>query len=146
MRAAATSFALLLAAISAISGNNPEGANTYVKFSASLRPALRDRPGTVQFELRPNKGIHINLEPPISVAFDTASPVKATGKLDIPRLEKVPYLDPARPIVQRVTLPKRSGKDTLTLRGTLTYFYCSDAEGWCSKFKQPFVLTLPAAR
>lgn len=146
MRTAAFVFALLFAPIAAISGSNPDGANTYVRFSASLRASTPGRPGAVHFELHPNKGIHVNLEPPISVAFDSASPVKPSGKLDIPRLEKVPYLDPAKPIVQRVTIPRQNGKDTLTLKGTLTYFYCSDAEGWCSKFKQPFVLTLPAAR
>jgi hypothetical protein len=59
-------------------------------------------------------------------------------------MAKFPYLDPSKAIVQRFTVdtPPRSGP--VTLKGILTYYYCSDAEGWCSRFRQPFTVTLPS--
>lgn len=132
----------------ATSGSGESRANTYVKFSATLRRvAAADRAtGALQFNLRPQKGIHVNLDPPMSVTFDSTAPVKAAGKLEVPRMEKFPYLDTSKAIVQRFTIAKQPKPGAVILTGILTYFYCSDAEGWCSKFKQPFAVTLPVTR
>jgi hypothetical protein len=144
----ALGIALLWMAAPAVPGTGAPSENSYVKFTAKLKPGTpRARTaGEVHFTLRPQKGIHINLEPAMSLSFDSGAAAKAEGKLEVPRMEKFPYLDTTKSVVQRFTLagPGQTGKTTV--RGVLTYYYCSDAEGWCSKFKQPFALTLPAGK
>lgn len=149
--AAVIIFSLLLVSPHASTGVSPTNANIYVTFSAALRKATpRDgSSGAILFNLRPRKGIHINLTPPMSVTFDSSARVEAADTLETPAMDKFPYLDTSKAIVQKYKLLNRAGpsKPTgLTIKGTLTYFYCSDSEGWCSKFKQPFSLTVPAAK
>jgi hypothetical protein len=146
--AAAILFALLLISLRANTGVSPTNANLYVSFSAALKKGTpREGPGgAILFTLHPRKGIHINLTPPMSVTFDSSSAVKAADTLETPAMEKFPYLDASKAVVQKYTLVKPSRSAALTIKGTLTYFYCSDSEGWCSKFKQPFALTVPAAK
>lgn len=43
------------------------------------------------------------------------------------------YLDTAWPVVFPVTVARAKGPVTETIKGTLTYFYCSRREGWCRK-------------
>ena len=146
--AVATAVSLLIVSLHVISGPGTPGENTYVRFSATLKHGSQaGRPaGALLFNLRPRKGIHVNLDPPISVTFDSTAPAKAAGKLEVPRMEKLPYLDTSKAIIQRFTLRRQSKPAPVTLKGVLTYFYCSDAEGWCSKFKQPFAVTVPVTQ
>jgi hypothetical protein len=145
-------FAILLAILFIIPDTgrsvNPSDTNKYVRFTATLKPGAprTGSTGALLFNLYPRKGIHVNLTPPMSVTFDSSAPVKAAGKLQTPAMEKFPYLDTSKAIVQRFTLLRKAKPPTGTIRGTLTYFYCSDSEGWCSKFKQPFELTMPATK
>jgi hypothetical protein len=141
-------IAVLVFGSPAVSSEKPAGENQYVKFSAALKqPTMaKGSTGALLFMLRPQKGIHINLEPPVSVTFDSAGPVEPSGKVEVPKMAKHPYLDTAKAIVQRFKLAKRESGTTVSLRGILTYFYCSDAEGWCSKFRQPFELNLTVAK
>lgn len=140
--------ALIAFAMYAISSEKPATENQYVKFSAALkRPTMaKGSTGELLITLRPQKGIHVNLEPPVSVTFDSAAPVEPSGKVEVPKMAKHPYLDTAKAIVQRFKLAKREPGSSVTLKGILTYFYCSDAEGWCSKFRQPFAVSVTVTK
>ena len=131
-------------------GDKPMGANEYVKFALSLSQKNL-KPGTkgqLLISLTPKKGIHINLQPPIDLKLEKNPTIVLVGK---PELAKVKvdtseYLDASKPIKQSFTIAKAAKSGMLTLKGTLTYFYCSDSEGWCSRFKQLIDLSVTVAR
>ena len=125
-------------------GGRTTSDNKYVQVSFSLRERqLRaGSNGLLLINLQPKKGIHVNLEPPPSVTFDTTDVLSAAGKLDVPKSEKTKFLDGSRAMKQPFTLSRKLKPGPVTLTGSLTYFYCSDAEGWCSRFKQPVELTI----
>lgn len=125
-------------------GASPIKKNDRVDFRAtlaekSLKPGAQ---GTLLVSLVPKKGIHVNLIPPISITFDSTSVISDIGKIEIPKSSKPEYLEPTKPIRLSFSLSARAKNGPITLRGTVTYFFCSDAEGWCSKFKQPFEVSL----
>lgn len=98
--------------------------------------------GTLQFILKPTKGIHINLDPPMSLNLDKSDVISKVEKLMAPKDKKHEYLDATKPVFAKITIAKNAKPGTIKLKGTFTYFYCSDAEGWCNRFKQPMELTL----
>jgi hypothetical protein len=98
-------------------------------------------PATLLISLQPKKGIHINLETPTTIKLDSSDIVKTTGELVLPKNANDNYLDVSKHIQQAINISKNAKPGAVTIRGVFTYFYCSDAEGWCSKFKQPFELT-----
>jgi hypothetical protein len=117
--------------------------NEHVSFQIRLKEKTL-RPGssaTILISMQPKKGIHINLETPTTIKLDSSEMVKATGNLILPKNPKDNYLDVSRNIQQAISLSKDAKPGALMIKGVFTYFYCSDAEGWCSKFKQPFELT-----
>ncbi len=97
--------------------------------------------GTILISLRPKHGIHINLETPTSIKFDSSEAFKPTGDLTLPKNPKDNYLDTSKFIQQSITVSKSAKTGAMTIKGIFTYYYCSDEEGWCSKFKQPFELS-----
>ena len=120
--------------------------NKHVKFSAAVKEK-KLKPGstaTLLFSLTPDKGIHINLDPPVSFQLDTTLVGFAPGSIDLPK--KKTFLDASKPIRQSILLAKMLKVGDSIIRGTLTYYYCSDAEGWCSRFKQPVELKLTIAQ
>jgi len=137
-----TSVALLSFLASTAGGEKPAPSNEYVKFSSklsssSLKPGAS---GHLLVSLKPVKGIHINLKPAMSVRFDSLSEVRPNGDLEIPK--KGEYLDAAGNIRIPIIVPASRTPGNAVLRAELTYYYCSDAEGWCSRFKQPIELSL----
>jgi hypothetical protein len=139
-----TTFLFLASsAITAGSGGG-NGSNSSVQFSVTAEQ-MKLAPGgagTLIFTLHPKAGIHINLEPGLTITTDSSSGVTLYGKPKIPLEGQTNYLDAAKPIRQSFRMPAHASSDTLTVSGTLTYYYCSDAEGWCSRFKQPFSLQI----
>ena len=117
--------------------------NEFVSFQIKLKEKSL-KPGssaTVLISLQPKKGIHINLEAPTSIKLDSTEIVKATGNLLLPKDPKGKYLDVSKHIQQAISISKNAKPGIVTIKGVFTYFYCSDIEEWCSKFKQPFELT-----
>ena len=90
--------------------------------------------------IKPKKGIHINLDPPIEIELEKS--IASKGKIEIPKLKKEGYLNPEKPLKQNLTLKKNITPGMHTLKGKLNYFYCSDSEGWCSRFTQDFQLNI----
>ena len=121
-------------------GGNTAPTNKYVEYSATLKPG-KLKPGAsgqILIMLKPHGGIHINLEPPLNFAFDSSLQFTSSRSITIPKMKKANFLDPTKSISIPFTLTQSaSHSTTVTLKGTLTYYYCSDAEGWCSRFKQP---------
>ena len=130
---------LLTVVASATAEGTPDAqTNKQVAFSAAVREKSikAGSAGNLLFRLRPQKGIHINLKPAITIVVDSSDGILRSGTPDIPKADS--FLNTSRPIVQRIALPAglRKGKGFIT--GTVTYYFCSDAEGWCSRFAQPF--------
>ena len=116
--------------------------NEHVKFSVALKEkSLKaGTAGNLLIRLQPKKGIHVNLKPAPSIAFDSTSLIVHAGTLTIPKADT--FLNALKPILQPITLDYSVKPGTVTLKGTVTYYYCSDADGWCSRFKQPFELSV----
>jgi hypothetical protein len=132
-----TTIALLTFFASTAEGTKPFLANQYVSCTYKLStPSLKPGgSGHLLVSLKPVKGIHINLKPVMSVRFDSLSEVRPNGDPEIPK--KGEYLDAAGNIRIPIVLPASRKPGSAALRAELTYYYCSDAEGWCSRFKQP---------
>ena len=149
--AAIKSLVLIIAAIAifiaaANSGEKAAAVNSYVKCALevkkkSLKPGEK---GELFISLQPVKGVHINLTPPMSVSFDSLGEIQASGTMEIPKKET--FLDITKRIRIPFVLSPASKAGTATLKATLTYYYCSDAEGWCSRFKQPLEVTMTVAK
>jgi hypothetical protein len=133
------SFSLLQVSVA---GNPSPATNLHVKYSAEIKQQRVKAGSTIDLliKLQPEKGIHINLEPPLSLALDSSTTTTVKGKLSIPAANK--FLDASKPLKQSIVLSSSVKPGKQTIKGILTYYYCSDAEGWCSKFKQPVELTL----
>ncbi len=133
----------LAGAVMAFAGDKP-AVNSYVDFGVKLEKTSlrRDSAGTLLLSLKPHKGIHINTQPGPSFVFDTTNGVRASGSLALTMLEKSTFLDPQKPVRQRFSLVPAVQPGELTIKGTFIYYYCSDAEGWCSRFKQPVEVLL----
>ena len=122
--------------------DKPKIENEYVTASITLRPSkLRaGNSGELLISLKPKKGIHINLQPKAELKLEISDAFILTDSLIIPKSKKTGFVDSEKPIRQMFKLSPKLSPGTVTLNGTLTYYYCSDAEGWCSKFKQPIQL------
>ena len=120
--------------------------NSYVACAVSIKQnSLRaGAAGKISILLTPRRGIHINLVPPVQVKFDSSDAVDSFGAPEIPKRDTT--LNTSKPIVVPVTLRKTAKAGSLTLKGSVTYFYCSETEGWCSKFKQPVEFTVKIVR
>ncbi|TAK61388.1 MAG: hypothetical protein EPO24_05830 [Bacteroidetes bacterium] len=122
--------------------------NKHVTFKASIvETSLKaGMTGTLQLTLTPTKGIHINLDPPMNVIMDSSASIGNVEKLTIPKNEKTGYLDASKPVTLKFKLAANVKPGKLNLKGTFTYFYCSDAEGWCNRFKQPIDVTVTVSK
>ena len=142
------SFVVLAAcAALALAGDPPS--NEYVTFSAKLEKSSLKAGGRTELliTLRPKEGIHINVKPAMELKLESGSPFSLDGKLVTTsvKTDTLELLDASHPVRQAVVLAKSAKRGTQTLRGTLVYYYCSDAEGWCSRFRQPVSLTVTVA-
>lgn len=116
--------------------------NKYVHVYTSVKPATIKAGGNAEilFTFATQEGIHINLDPPIEVELDKK--FATLGKLDVPKAKGIEYLNLKKPVKQSFTLNKKLKPGKHLLKGTLTYFYCSDEEGWCSRFQQAIQLNI----
>lgn len=110
-------------------------ADVHVAISASVsRDTLAAGSGAeLLFRFTPKKGFHVNAVPPMAVRFDTAAPAKDGGRIVIPSDTATGYLKSAEAVRQPFALLPTAERGRAELTGILTYYYCSDAEGWCRK-------------
>ena len=120
--------------------------NQYVACTVTAKDKKVNAGGATSllFTLTPQKGIHVNFTPPMKVTFDSASVAAVAGEPSVTKRDTL--VDTSHPIVQPITLAATAPAGTAVVRGTLTYFYCSDKEGWCSRFQQPFEVKIPVVK
>ena len=106
--------------------------------SATLKPGAA---GEIVLIFAPDEGIHINTDPPMEFEFEKSSFVHFKGITSLPKAATTGYLDTKKPVTYSFTLDKKIQKGKHTLKGSVHYFFCSDAEGWCNRFVQPIELT-----
>jgi len=106
--------------------------------------------GRLLFSLKPKTGFHVNVEPPISLdlagnknfalltkKFTPDSTIKQLTSKDGYKI-----FNPSSPVVFDFKIAKSTKPGKHTLQAKLTYYYCSDAEGWCSVATESFPVTI----
>ena len=123
-------------------GASPE--NKYVKVEITVVPqALRPgNEGELLARFSPIEGIHVNVDPPVEFRFDSAQVLVLKDDIDLPLDKETGYLDHASPARQTFVVPTNSPPGEYLIKGKIVYYYCSDEEGWCTRFTQPLELTL----
>jgi hypothetical protein len=141
-------LAICIAPPTAFSGGNASGTNPWVHSAISASPVKAHVGSTVQLKvlLTPKAGIHIVIQPPIGVTLDSSSIVASAAKPEVPVASDKEHLETAKPVTVAVTLAPGIRPGKISLKGTLVYYYCSDAEGTCNKFKEPFEVRLNVVR
>jgi hypothetical protein len=117
-----------------------------VKVTAQKSTLKAGSTGELIVNFKPKSGIHINFDPPVTVKLDSAEAVTASGKTIVPPPTKDKYLDITKPVRQQFTISKSVKPGKVTLKGIISYFYCSGSDGWCSRFKQPFEVSLTVVK
>lgn len=118
--------------------------NDYVRLEVRSVPGTM-RPGSngiIELRFLPAHGIHINIDPPVSFSLDSTDGLNLKGKTVMTADSGTGYLLTSVPVTQAVTLDREIAPGRRTMRGTVTYFYCSDAEGWCNRQKEPAEFTI----
>ncbi len=133
---------LFVASAKAFGGVNSH--NEYVRLEvrstfAEIRPGAS---GVIEFRFYPADGIHVNIEPPVEFAPDSAAPVILRGKPVMTMDARTGYLSTTVPVTQQVALGQNVVEGPFTVKGTVTFYFCSDAEGWCNRQKQPVEFTI----
>jgi hypothetical protein len=108
-------------------------------------PSLKaGQPGELLLRFRPASGIHIAGEPAVTIHLDTTSVVVPGGPLTQETDSTSGSLRANVPVRLRVALRPGAEPGTYLSRATVSYFYCSDAEGWCRKKSDilPFTITI----
>jgi hypothetical protein len=134
------SFALALAFAGAgyagfeTSSSMEPGTSPHFAISAQYRPGKAAGTGEVAVTFAPkDPDVKINTTPPPRLKLDEGQ--KLLAEKTVPRKDGAPdekYLDLTFPVVfpVAVTGPLQGEQ---TVKGALTYYYCSHREGWCRK-------------
>jgi hypothetical protein len=104
------------------------------------------------FQIHPKEGLHINIEPAIKLALTDAKNftlvmekfVPDSASKTVTTKDGYKIFDPkhAQPVAFAVKVAKGAKPGKYPLKAKLTYYYCSDAEGWCSFANQEFLFNL----
>jgi hypothetical protein len=140
---------LLLCALASgplTAGEQRQGGNEFVSVDIRLEQTTGKAGGhgRIVISLKPKKGIHVNAAPAIDLRLDKGGAGELLGKLEYSTVkhDTGQYIDPSKPIKQSFTIAGSLKPGAVSVKGTFTFFYCSDAEGWCSRLKQPIDLKL----
>jgi len=109
--------------------------NKFVSTSFKLKKLSNDR-AILQIFLTPTPGIHINSQPAPEISFESKDLKIVDVKFEV---DEKNYLNTKKPISFYLAL---NSKNLNVITGKLTYFYCSEKEGWCSKFTEKFEIKL----
>ncbi len=99
----------------------------------------------LDFFLDPADGIHINTTPALELILEKNSQFEVTGKARFVKNENG-YLNTDKPV--EFSIKARSGRlsGKQAVKGTFNYFYCSDKEGWCNRYSQPFEASIDVTK
>lgn len=129
-----TAILLLWAAASPGTGAAAQDAHVTIALKAPAAITAGSS-GTIQILFRPKKGIHINADPAIEVAPE-ANPVIASVTAITPSKNSKGYVDASKPVKASASVAASAPKGVHTVKMKVTYFLCSDAEGWCNRGEQ----------
>ena len=112
-------------------------------------PAKKGAPANIVVEFKKkDPDVNINEEPAARLKFAPGAPLvappapKSSGV--IPDPANAHYLELSKPVLFPVTVAEGAPKGLLTVRASVSYFYCSKRENWCRKgtaeFDLPVVL------
>jgi hypothetical protein len=112
---------------------SPGGGSPHFAVSAEYRPGKAAGTGEVAVTFRPSDAdVRINTAPAPKLKLDAAQKLladkPAAARAGAPA-EK--YLDLTFPVVFPVSVVTPAGAGTV--KGAVTYYYCSHREGWCRK-------------
>jgi hypothetical protein len=126
--------------------------NEYVKIIATAaKDTVRAGKETkLLFHIQPQEGFHVNIEPPISLQLMEGKKFALLTKKFVPdstvktvtTKDGYKIFDPGQPVAFAVKVEKNTKPGRYPLKTKLTYYYCSDAEGWCSFTSEEFVINL----
>ena len=136
-------FPLLLAPHHSVADGKSTVKNEYVRCEIVLqqKELKAGSSGYVLFSFMSKKGFHVTTDPPFQISLDTLQQFFTLGKAEFSK-DTNGYLSPEQTVRQPLTVAKMVVPGSYDLKGTLIYYYCSESDGWCSRFKQPIELTL----
>ncbi len=119
-----------------------EDEEEYVQVQYSINPDTLKPASEAKLYINflPQNGILINVDPPIELQIDKK--IGTLHKLELPKSKNGKYLDHNKPVIQTIKLNKNLKPGKFKLNGNLTYFYCSEKEGWCSKAQQKIEINI----
>ncbi|MCX6136481.1 MAG: hypothetical protein NTV54_03180 [Ignavibacteriales bacterium] len=129
-------------ALSTADSATPE--NKYVRYTAAVSDSVCS-PGKhilLTFLLSPVDGVHVNADPSPEFSFAAQQSVATSDTLGFAIDSGTGHLDPTRPLTFGFRVPPSTPPGILHLRGSLSYFFCSDEKGWCNHFNQPVTIQI----
>ena len=101
-------ISLLTFNLTLIAGESPK-INEFVKCEISVKQKSMKAgaTGELLISLKPKDGIHINLDPPLTLKLDSSVAYLLVGKPIFSKTNKSEYIDIAKPIKQSFTLSKK---------------------------------------
>jgi hypothetical protein len=144
----------LLAGFFLLSFNQKSVAGEDVKISAkAVKDTVRvGKEARLLFEMKPNAGLHLNVVPAITLELLDAKNFTLLAKKFTPdsttktltTKDGYEIFDPrhAQPVSFAIKVEKSVKPGRYPLKAKLTYYYCSDAEGWCRFTNEEFVINL----
>ena len=97
-------------------------------------------PADIVVLFTPREGIHINTVPVFEFHLEKNSPFELAGPPKFQKNEKG-YLKSETPVTFSVKVKSGTRPGKNELKGSLTYFFCSDKEGWCQRYSQKVAAT-----
>jgi hypothetical protein len=125
----------------AFAGDPPE--NRYVKVALALADSSLSPGGhgDILITLTPADGIYINAEPTPEFSIDSGGVAITVGKVQM-KTDRDAKVAPGKPMVQEFAIAPKTLPGVHSVMGTFTYYYCSDSEGWCMRYRQAVALTV----
>lgn len=98
--------------------------------------------GAILFGFTPAEGIHVNTDPPVEIEIEKNRAVTLHGDPDLTVDKETGFLSTSSPVRQQFSVSPAASPGEYSIQGTIVYYFCSDTQGWCTKFKQPVTLKL----
>jgi len=147
-KSVALSLAFVTVLFLGLTGSGDNKQNPHVKVDVSLDPSslITGAKGEIRIQFHPIDGIHINTAPPTELNLAEGSPLTLIGVPGVPTDSTTGYFDASKPMTYTFAVSRTVRPGTTKVNGTLVYYYCSDKEGWCLRWKDNVSLTLSVDR
>lgn len=138
-------LAMVGGTVCSVAGDTPNP-NVKASLKADKNSYRAGDRGEFLITLRPMEGYHINGTPSVQFEIDSASCVDLAGPLGQTVNDETGYLATGAPLHQPFTVRAGVRPGNHVVRGTLTYFYCSEEQGWCRMYPHPLSVSLSIKR